>query len=276
MNGHPTREEDFDLYALGALEGEERQAIESHLAGCRECARKLGEAQGRIALLALAAPPVAPSAAVKQRLMSQIRGDAERTAPERETSERPDPRRAATESAGRERSSGFFGRWWAAVLVPVGAALAIATIFLWNENRHLSHQLDALYSTVRLERQQLDEARQVADLLASSDTITVPLAQQPGMPAGSAHVSYNPKTGMLMYDGALAPAPSDKIYQLWLVPVNGKPISAGVFKPAVGLPDHWMVALPPGTAPKAFAVSLEPSGGMPQPTGPMVLVGPVS
>ncbi len=37
-----------------------------------------------------------------------------------------------------------------------------------------------------------------------------------------------------------------------------------------------MIGLPAGTAPKAFAVSLEPAGGVPQPTGPMVLVGPVS
>jgi len=266
MNGHPTREEDFDLYALGALEGEEKQAIESHLAGCRDCARKLAEAQGRIALLALAAPPTPPSAAVKQRLMSQIRADSERTASERDAPARPLP----------ERAQGFFGSWWTAVLVPVGAALAIATVFLWNEDRQLNRQLEALHSTVRLEQQQLDQERQVADLLAASDTITIRLAQQPGMPAGSGQVSYNPKTGMLMYDGALAPAPANKSYQLWLVPVDGKPISAGVFNPAFGLPNHWMIGLPAGTAPKAFAVSLEPAGGMPQPTGPMVLVGPVS
>jgi anti-sigma-K factor RskA len=37
-----------------------------------------------------------------------------------------------------------------------------------------------------------------------------------------------------------------------------------------------MVKLPQGMAAKAFAVTLEPAGGMPQPTGPMVLVGPVS
>jgi hypothetical protein len=34
VNGHPTREEDFDLYALGVMEGEERQAIEEHLEAC--------------------------------------------------------------------------------------------------------------------------------------------------------------------------------------------------------------------------------------------------
>ena len=33
MNGHPTREEDFDLFALGALDREEREAIESHVVG---------------------------------------------------------------------------------------------------------------------------------------------------------------------------------------------------------------------------------------------------
>ena len=52
----------FRSLALGALEGDERQAIESHVATCASCARKLAEAQGRIALLALAAPPVKPSA----------------------------------------------------------------------------------------------------------------------------------------------------------------------------------------------------------------------
>jgi anti-sigma factor RsiW len=80
MNAHPTREEDFDLYALGALEGDEKLAIESHVGSCVDCAHKLAEAQGRIALLALAAPPYEPSAAVKQRLMLQVRADAESSA----------------------------------------------------------------------------------------------------------------------------------------------------------------------------------------------------
>jgi len=34
--------------------------------------------------------------------------------------------------------------------------------------------------------------------------------------------------------------------------------------------------LPQGVEPKAFAVTIEPSGGMPQPTGPKVLVGAAS
>jgi anti-sigma factor RsiW len=61
MNGHPTRPEDFDLYALGVLEGEEKAAFEAHVPACAACAEKLAEARGRIALLAFAAPRVAPS-----------------------------------------------------------------------------------------------------------------------------------------------------------------------------------------------------------------------
>jgi anti-sigma-K factor RskA len=275
MNAHPTREEDFDLYVLGALEGGEKLAIESHVASCATCTEKLAEARGRIALLALAAPPVEPSAAVKQRLMEQVRVDAEGSRAARASVHAPvrTPQRAPQET---ERASGFFGRWWAAVLVPAGAVLAVATILLWTENRQLDRELAALRAAAQQQQQQLQEARDVANMIESRDTVTVSLAQQPGMPAGAAHVMYNAKMGMLMYDGEIAPAPATKSYQLWLVPADGKPISAGVFNPISGRTDHWMMKLPQGIAAREFAVSLEPAGGMPQPTGPMVLIGPVS
>jgi anti-sigma-K factor RskA len=264
MNAHPTRDEDFDLLALGALEGEERQAIETHVAACADCARKLAEARGRVALLALAAPPVAPSPAVKQRLMSQIRGA------------------AAPAGAGRavresESAPAIFGRWWTALLIPAGVALAVFTIFLWHENRVLDRQLAALRASMDQQHQQLHEAHEVADFMTSQSTITVPLASQPGMPkADSAHVMYNAKMGMLMYDGEVQPAPASKSYQLWVIPASGKPISAGVFSAASGQRMTMMAKVPEGIDAKSFAVTLEPAGGMPHPTGPMVLMGSVS
>jgi anti-sigma-K factor RskA len=262
MNGHPTREEDFDLYALNALEGDERQAIEVHVASCAECTRKLADARGRIALLAFAAPPVAPSPDVKQRLMRQVRADIARTAPQ--------------ESPRDSHTEGIFGRWWVAILAPAAVALAVLTIFLWNQNRRLDRDLAALRASAEQQQQQLHDARDVADLMTAGDTITVALAQQPGQPNGSAHVMYSAKMGELMYEGEIAPAPAAKSYQLWLVPAAGKPISAGVFNPASDQPGHWMMKVPQGVVPKTFAVTLEPAGGMPQPTGPMVLVGRVS
>ena len=266
MNGHPTRLEDFDLYALGALEGEERAAIESHAATCAACANKLAEAQGRIALLAFAAPRVEPSPAVKERLMRQIHA----------VPSAASEQRAVRTTRELEPSAGFFGRWGATILIPAAVVLALATILLWTENIRLDRQLAEQRAAIEAQQKQLDEARHTVDLMAAKDTVTVALASQPGMPKGAVHVMYNAKMGMLMCDGWVEPAPKDKSYQLWLVPMDGKPISAGVLNAPSGPIDHWMMKLPQGVAAKAFAVTLEPSGGMPQPTGPMVLVGPVS
>jgi anti-sigma-K factor RskA len=263
MNGHPTREEDFVLYALGALEGEEKQTIELHLAQCAACSQKLAEAQGRTALLALGAPRVEPSPAVKERLMSRIH----LTAAEETARSRPlEP----------ERAGGSFGRWWAAVLAPAAVALALAAFFLWGENARLDRQLHDLRATVAQQQKQLEQAREITDLIEAKDTVVVTLARQLGMPEGSARVLYNPRLGTMLYDGTMAPAPPDKSYQLWLVPMEGSPISAGVFNPAAGEASHLMMKMPQGMAAKAFAVTLEPAGGRSQPTGAMVLVGSVS
>lgn len=147
---------------------------------------------------------------------------------------------------------------------------------LWNQNERLQAELAQFHQAVVRQQEQLEESRHAADLLAARDTIVVPLAPMPGMPKGMGRVTYNPKMGMLMYDGKVDPAPADKSYQLWLVPMQGDPINAGVFNPATGEISHWMMKVPEGIAPKAFAVTLEPAGGMPHPTGPKVLAGAVS
>jgi anti-sigma-K factor RskA len=264
INGHPARDEDFDLLALGALEGEEKQALEAHVAWCANCAHKLAEARGRVAMLSLAAPPVVPSAGVRQSLRAQVRGAAEQSA----------PARAAREP---QFAPSTFGRWWSAVLIPAGVVCAVLTILLWRENRDLDRQLAALRASMSQQRHELREANEVADLMTSQSTISVSLAHQPGTPMGSAHVIYNEKMGMLMCDGQIAPAPADdKSYQLWVIPRNGKPISAGVFSATSGQRMRMMAKVPEGIDAKSFAVTLEPAGGMPHPTGPTVLMGSVS
>lgn len=263
MNDHPTRDEDFDLYALGALEGAEKQALESHIAFCLGCAQKVADARGRIAILALAAPPAKAPAIVKERLLQQIRAA------------RGQGGAALTGMELQPASRKILSRW-TAILLPVAAALAMATFLLWNANRRLDGQLAALRISAQRQEQQLQDARDITGLIAARDTITVTLAPQPAMPQGVAHVMYNTKMGMLMYEGQIAPAPAAKSYQLWLVPTSGNPISCGVFNPVAGQADHWMMKLPKGVEPKVFAVTLEPSGGMPQPTGPKVLVGAAS
>jgi anti-sigma-K factor RskA len=263
MSGeHPTRAEDFDLYALGALDDAERKAFESHLATCADCAEKQAAARGRMAILAFAAPRVDPSPGVKETLMRQVIASAQGPGGSLERV-KPEP-----------ADGGVFARWWA-VLLPAATAFALATVLLWLHNEQLNRQLAELRDTVQQQQKKLDEEHSMVELLSSKDTVMVSLAAQKGA-TGSARVLYNSKNGMMMYDGVTPPAPMDKSYQVWLVPMNGAPIAAGWFTGRPDKPAHMMMKLPEGIAAKAFAVTLEPAGGKPQPTGPMVLVGPVS
>ena len=69
--------------------------------------------------------------------------------------------------------------------------------------------------------------------------------------------------------------PSDKDYQLWLIK-NNTPVNAGIF--SVSSQDdkffkiEQMADISEQSA-NAFAVTMEPKGGMPQPTGDMYLMG---
>ena len=177
------------------------------------------------------------------------------------------------EFAPPEPPRGLAGRWLFGILAPACIALLIATVMLWRENTRLTSQLAVLGVSVDKTQKQLADTQEMLHLYSSKDTIKVLLAPKPGMVKGDGEVMYNEKMGLLMYDGWIAPSPDDKSYQLWVVPMEGKPISAGVFNPATSDTAHWMAKVPEGIAPKMFAITLEPAGGMPQPTGPMVLVG---
>jgi anti-sigma-K factor RskA len=256
--------EDPDLYALGALDGEEKQAFEAHVRTCSACARDLKTAQQRVALLGLAAPAVAPPPSVKESLMRRARAERAPEAVRRQEAVRP------------ERLRGF------AWLTP---AFGVATVFfatlaalIWMKDVRDNRRIDELQSQLALAQSRTVEiakaAEETDELVGVPGTMQVALAQQLGSAAGRAGVLYNSRMGMVMYAGQMAPAPEGKSYQLWVVPSTGAPISLGVFSATdsnVAMSAH----VPQGTVAKAFAVTVEPRGGMPQPTGPKVLVGAV-
>ena len=83
---------------------------------------------------------------------------------------------------------------------------------------------------------------------------------------------YDSRTQKLwLYTVNLPESPPGTTYQLWAI--NDKPISIGTFQMDTGETAHLLVKkVLSFTDGKTFAVSLEPSGGSLQPTGPMYLL----
>ena len=72
MSVHEQFADDLSLYALGALEGEQRRTVEKHLEGCSACRQELEKLQGDLALLAFSASGPRPPARSRERLMAAI------------------------------------------------------------------------------------------------------------------------------------------------------------------------------------------------------------
>ena len=79
MSLHEQFADDLSLYALGALEGEERLAVETHLEQCVDCHRELAQLRGDLALLALSAGGPRPPSRSRERLMAAIAKEPRRT-----------------------------------------------------------------------------------------------------------------------------------------------------------------------------------------------------
>ncbi len=211
-NEHPYREEDFDLYALGVLEGDELRGIETHVNSCADCAQKVAEARGRISMLAFSAKPQEPSLEVRQRLMARVRAEA-------------NPSRAASGARPESASSRFWNFAWGALAV----ALAIFAVYLWNSNKILQQELDQQETAMKQQMVLTERAHLLVALFSSPQTVTVNLAAKAPITTGSGRVVYNSKQGALVYEGTLPPLAADKSYELWVIPQTGSPIAAGVF-----------------------------------------------
>jgi len=254
MNGHPQFEEDFDLYVLGAFDADEERAIATHVKSCPECAEKLAAARARVAGLGYSAAPADPPARVKQRLMRRIQAT------------------PAAQSEGKRAS--FWRR--PATAWAFAAAIALLCIGLAAENYRANRQVRAFQAEAQRQETVLAQARAILELLNAPDTEGITLTAAGAKPLPAGRVFYHPNRGLLFYATNLSAPPAGRTYQLWLVPAQGSPISAGVFEPdPKGSASIILPKLPSGIAAKAFAVTVEPQGGVPQPTGPMVLIGAV-
>jgi Anti-sigma-K factor rskA len=121
----------------------------------------------------------------------------------------------------------------------------------------------------------LDDARlrrQREELTAQSAQLAQRLDEQ--RPDARAKVFWSEKAKRgIVVAGNLETLPPDRQYQLWVF-ANGKPVDAGVFDAdASGRALFESKDLAAISTAENFAVTVEPRGGVPQPTGPIVLLG---
>lgn len=118
--------------------------------------------------------------------------------------------------------------------------------------------------------------QQQADSLAvasNPSTRSVTLAGAEAAPRALANVRYEPNQhqGVLLVAN-LPKLPAGKQYQLWFFGPEGKPLPSVAFDGTQGTPVVFNAGQNMGDYVQ-FVVTIEPSGGLPAPSGPIALVG---
>ena len=254
MSEHERYAEDLALYALDALEGEDRARVDEHLAECAACRRELEQLRGDTALLALSTTGPRPPQRARQRLLDAVA--------------REPLRPSLVETPTRRSWWGWLG--WAAT-----AAVVIFAASLWRENSGLKDTLASANSQAAKSTREMEELRRIAApiLEPEAQRVTLVAAKTPPQPQGKVFYLRN-RNSLVLLANNLAPLPAQKAYELWLIPTSGAPIPAGVFKPdAHGSASVVNPPLPAGAEAKAFAITVENEAGATTPTMPIVMIG---
>ncbi|HMH05136.1 MAG TPA: anti-sigma factor, partial [Terriglobales bacterium] len=151
----------------------------------------------------------------------------------------------------------------------------LAFVFFFRQSDRLAQRVAELQSESTQQQAQLDRAREVVATLTATDAVRVTLiaGQTPPQPQGKAIYVRN-RSSLVFLASNMPALPSRKAYELWLIPTNGAPIPAGVFKPdAHGSATVIEPPLPAGVEAKAFAITVEPEEGSTTPTMPIVMMG---
>jgi anti-sigma-K factor RskA len=250
-------------YVLGALSPEEAGAFEAALAGSSELRQEIAEYRELMAVMGAGARE-APPVDLKARVLERVR--AETGVPLRSGAVAP----ASTDRTATHRA-----------LIPIlGLGLAAAVLLaVW-----LGLRVGALGEEVRARDSAL--AERDARLAAREATLNALL--EPGVQLTTLTATGEaPPVVQVFWDRVrhsaivntfrLRPAPSGRVYQLWLLPRKGKPIPSQVFNTeATGHQLITGIPVPAEQDVAGFALTVEPPGGSPQPTSQPFLVGMAS
>ena len=202
---------------------------------------------------------MAPPPALRARVLASI------------AAERPAAGAPVALQAERRRGRGLWWAGWAGLAAAAALLLVVNTQL--SKTRQEVRTLEDRLATLQTELAQREETLR---FLSDPNVRYVSLAGLKPTPEASAWLLWNATTrqGLLLARGLPAP-PAGHAYELWAL-AGARPVPAGVF--GVDPSGRALLRLPQLPADQsfdAFAVTLEPAGGVPAPTGPMHLHGKV-
>lgn len=268
------------VYVLGALAPEERTLFEAHLRSCPSCAAEVAALTDVAQALDQAVPAVDPPPQLRARILASVRPDAARQ-PHVVTRGVEEAKSAVVPLPHRRRSWPLWTGWMAAA-----ASLAVAA-FLWQQASGLrgllqdaEHRVAEAIERWRDAERRLEVATQDADrarvqfaAATALDARTFSLKGQAVAPSAVARAYLSASRGLLLTASHLPALAPGRTYQLWYL-TRSAPVSAGLLRPdAEGNATAQFPDVPVDIVPVGLAVSNEPDGGVPAPTGPIYLAG---
>jgi anti-sigma-K factor RskA len=247
------------LYVLGALPAQDVATIEARLqAGDPDVVREVHAFRAVVHLLPQALPPVTPPAAVRARLMARVQASVR--APLRQPQGAP-PRRLFA----------WLGR--PLVWFPATVMVLLFCLLGWL-TYDLRQQVVNLEAEVRQLRRAATERERLFALLSGPHVKIVTLAGTAHAPDAGARLLWDTQRHewtVIAHD--LPVLPARQTYQLWFLTAEGA-LPSDTFRPDWRQRGMIQASLPPGRSDIAgAAVSIEPEGGVRQPTGDIVLLG---
>ena len=258
MMNHEEAQELLAVYALDAVDGTERLALESHLEDCVRCANELDALRGVTS--AMGNVSEAAPAHLWRRISEHLYDDVgPETAPSFPTLEAPMARVTpitASRRARPRRATLALGALSAAAVL----LIAVLGVNLARANNHVA---------------QLTNALGVADRGA-----VVAAQSAPGhvdVTLSNSHTA-NLATFVLLHghgylvSSHMSTLPASQTYQLWGI-FDGKPISIGLMGTS---PTGVTFTVASSLTPSELAITVEPASGATQPTTPIVASGIVT
>lgn len=264
--------------ALDALDPGERERVSEHLAGCAECRAELDSLREAAAFLGHLAPPrpldAARSGRMRARLLARAAADRDPAPAAME------PTRADVIQITRARGGRRMG--WLAAAASIALLLGVGAYA--GTLRGRVSALESRAADLREERERLAATVASRDsALAARESMLAALAGPGVRVIDLASTARRAPSGRMFWHAAthrwhffaynLPQVRPGREYQLWLITPSG-PIGAGTFRPGrEGTARVETVYDLPAESLRAVAVTEEPAGGLPSPSGAVLIAG---